>query len=54
MMTKEKRGGARPNSGRPSTNRPHKITIRISDAAYEKWKRMENRTEKIERFIMEQ
>lgn len=54
METKSNRGGARPNSGRPKTNRPHKITIKISEAAYEKWKQMENRTDKMERFILEQ
>lgn len=48
-----KRGGARPNAGRPKTNRNHPINIMLCDEAFNKWKVMKNRTQKIEKFILE-
>ena len=56
-MEKEKEkkgwGGARANSGRRPTGRTHQLQVRLSDEAYEVAQRVKNKTEWLNRLIIE-
>lgn len=54
-MEEVKRGGVRPNSGRPETDRKCAVTIRISKESQEKLNRLtNNKSEYIDKLIQEQ
>lgn len=51
-MNKQQHGGARPGSGRPSTNRKVAVSVRISPEAADKLKRVANKSEFLDNLIM--
>lgn len=54
-MEEVKRGGVRPNSGRPETDRKCAVTIRISQESLDKFNRLtKNKSEYIDKLIQEQ
>lgn len=54
-METKKRGGVRPNSGRPANDRNIQLMVRISKEASEKLCRLtNNKSEYIDRLIKEQ
>jgi uncharacterized protein (DUF4415 family) len=54
-MEEAKRGGVRPNSGRPETDRKCAVTIRISQESLDKFNRLtKNKSEYIDQLIREQ
>jgi len=54
-MEETKRGGVRPNSGRPETDRKCAVTIRISQEANDKLNRLtNNKSQYIDQLIKEQ
>jgi hypothetical protein len=50
---KKQHGGYRPGAGRPSTDRSHAVTIRISEEALQKLNGYKNKSEKIDQLIKE-
>lgn len=48
----ERRGGSRPNSGRPRGERTHAVTVRISTEAKKKLDAQANKSEYIENLIL--
>lgn len=54
-MSEMKRGGVRPNSGRPANNRNVQVLVRISQEAADKLNRItNNKSEFIENLIKQQ
>lgn len=51
MMDKKQRGGARPGSGRPATDRKYPISVRISREAAELLETVANKSEFIDELI---
>lgn len=53
MEEREQRGGYRPGSGRPETDRKFAVTVRISQEAAEKLNTIKNKSEFIDKLIKE-
>lgn len=53
MEEKKQHGGYRPGAGRPSTDRSHAVTIRISEEAFQKLKAQKNKSEVLDQLIKE-
>lgn len=52
MEQEKKRGGSRPNSGRPSTDRKHPLMVRISEESFTKLDKLtDNKSEFIDNLI---
>jgi hypothetical protein len=55
MKEQSKRGGVRPNSGRPANNRNVQVLVRLSREAADKLSRLtNNKSEYIENLILQQ
>lgn len=52
-MEKKQRGGARPGSGRPATDRKYPLMVRISQEAADKLESISNKSEFIDQLIRE-
>ncbi len=52
-VKKSNRGGWRPGSGRPESDRKHGLCVRISDEAMEKLAKVKNKSEFIDMLIKE-
>ena len=53
MEIKKQRGGVRPNSGRPATDRKVMLSVRISQEAADKINTVNNKSEFIDNLIKE-
>lgn len=53
MEQEKKHGGYRPGAGRPTTDRTHAVTLRISEAALKKLNNCNNKSEAVDRLIKE-
>ena len=53
MEQEKQHGGYRPGAGRPATDRSHAVTLRISEAAFQKLNTQRNKSEVIDKLIKE-
>ena len=53
MEQEKKHGGYRPGAGRPATDRSHAVTLRISEAAFQKLNTQRNKSEIVDKLIKE-